>query len=88
MASQMARLLAGSDLDELREVVARWLAESPTDAVRKRYEAFGSRLIELKIELARAPVSPTIEELEMALSMMLKLAAENPGAAFKFPGST
>lgn len=79
MAAQMAKLLAGSDLDELREIVKRWIAEAPTERIRRQYEAFGSRLVELKLELARAPVAPTIEELELALTMMLKLAAEHSG---------
>ena len=73
----MTQLLLGSDLDELREVVKRWLAEAPTGAIRKRYEELGSRLIELKQEIARHPVQPTHEELELALTMMLKLAAQS-----------
>ena len=76
MASQMAQLLAGSDLDELREVVKRWVAEAPTGGSRKKYEEFGSRMVELKEALAGAPVQPTIEELETALTLMLKLAAQ------------
>jgi hypothetical protein len=40
---------------------------------------FGARLIELKQALAEAPAQPTIEELETALTLMLKLAAENAG---------
>ena len=47
MARQMARLLANSDLDELREIVKRWLAEAPTERIRKQYEVFGHKLIEL-----------------------------------------
>ena len=42
-----------------------------------------TRLIELKQELARAPVQPTRDELEGALTMMLRLAAQldgKPGA--------
>jgi hypothetical protein len=76
MARQMAKLLASSDIDELREVVARWLAEAPTDRIRKQYERFGAKLLELKQALASAPQQPSEEELELALSMMLKLAAE------------
>ena len=37
MARQMAKLLAGSDLDELREVIERWLAEAPTERIRQQY---------------------------------------------------
>jgi hypothetical protein len=76
MAAQMAQLLTRSDLDELREVVARWLHEAPTERIRKQYEVFGHKLIELKQALAEQPVQPTHEELELALSMMLNLAVQ------------
>jgi len=79
MAAQMAQLLAGSDLDELREIVKRWVAEAPTAGSRRQYQEFGARLVELKEALADAPVKPTIEELETALTLMLKLAAESGG---------
>jgi urease accessory protein UreF len=75
MARQMAKLLASSDLDELREVIERWLAEAPTERVRQQYHRFGAKLLELKQALASAPLQPSEEELELALSMMLKLAA-------------
>ena len=81
MAAQMAQLLAGRDLDELREVVARWIAECPTGATRRVYENFGARMIELKQELARAPRQPTQGELEDALTLMLRMAAESGGRA-------
>jgi urease accessory protein UreF len=76
MAAQMAQLLAGSDLDELREIVKRWVAEAPTQGQRRMYENFGARLVELKHALAEQPVQPTREELESALTMMLRLAAQ------------
>jgi hypothetical protein len=78
MAAQMAALILGSDIDELREVVARWLAEAPTGGSRRQYEQFGARMIELKEALADGP-QPTREELELALTMMLRLAAQHPG---------
>jgi hypothetical protein len=81
MAAQMARLIAGSDLDELREIVRRWIAEAPIGGARKRYEEFGSRMLELKTELTRMGATPSVEELEVALTMMMKVAAGNPGAA-------
>lgn len=80
MAAQLARLLAGSELDELREIVARWVAEAETDLRRRQHQELGARLIELKLELTRAPLAPTLEELEAALAMMLELAARHPGA--------
>ena len=76
MARQMAKLLTSSDLDELREIVARWLAEAPTERVRQQYQRFGTKLLELKQALASAPAQPSEEELELALNMMLKLAAQ------------
>ena len=76
MAAQLAQLLVGSDLEELREVVQRWRDTAPSDAARKHYDQLGGRLLELKAALAEAPVQPSREELELALTMMLKLAAE------------
>lgn len=78
MASQMARLLTGSDLDELREIVRRWVAEAPTEGLRRRYQELGARLVELKAALSENPVQPSAAELEQALTMMLRLAASNP----------
>lgn len=83
MATQMALLLTRSDLDELREVVKRWLAEAPTGAQRRVYDEMGKRLIELKQALAEQPVQPTMPELEAALTMMLRLAAQDPAAREK-----
>jgi hypothetical protein len=80
MAAQMAQLLVGSDLDELREIVKRWVAEAPPGGSRRQYQEFGARLVELKQALADAPVQPTLEELETALTMMLKLAAQAGGS--------
>ena len=31
MAAHMAQLLADSDVDELEEIVRRWIAEAPTE---------------------------------------------------------
>jgi hypothetical protein len=77
LARQMAKLLMGSDVDELREVIKRWIAESAGDRVRRQYEQFGAKLLELKQALAAAPEQPSEEELELALTMMLKLAAQS-----------
>lgn len=76
MASQMAGLLVDSDLEELEEIVKRWIAEAPSESVRQHYRHFGGKLLDLKRELARLPSAPRREELEEALSMMLKLAAQ------------
>lgn len=76
LAVQMAQLLCESDADELGEVVRRWIAEAPTAQLRRQYEVFGDKLIELKQALAEAPAQPSREELEFALTMMLRLAAQ------------
>ncbi len=85
MARQMAKLLASSDLEELVEIVRRWVADAPTERIRHQYEQFGAKLVELKRALAAAPAQPSEEELELALGMMLKLAAE-AGPGTKIPG--
>jgi hypothetical protein len=79
MAKQLAELLAGSDLEELKEVVARWRATAGSERERQKYSELTSRLLELKAELSRSPVPPTREELEAALLLMLRLAAQHGG---------
>lgn len=75
MASQMTQLLIGSDMAELREIVARWIAEAPTEGTKQHYREFGAKLVELKRNLEELPTQPTRDELEAALTMMLKMAA-------------
>jgi urease accessory protein UreF len=79
IAAQMAKLLVDSDVDELREIVKRWVAEAPTDGTRRTYADFGARMIELKAALAEQNVQPTRGDLETALTMMLRLAAQHGG---------
>lgn len=76
MASQIAGLLADSDLEELMEIVQRWVAEAPDELQRHHYRQFGAKLLELKRQLLSLPTQPGREELEMAVDMMLKLAAQ------------
>lgn len=76
MAAQMAQLLLTSDVDELEEIVRRWLAEAPNEALRRHYEIFGHKLLEMKQALAESPIQPTREDLEFTLTMMLRLAAQ------------
>jgi hypothetical protein len=80
MARQLAQLLSSSDLDELEEVIAEWKKTAPGERMRRHYADLGARLVELKAALASAPVQPTREELEVALTLMMKLAAEKGGA--------
>lgn len=85
MAAQMAQLLSRSDSDELREVIDCWVSSADTGQQRRVFQNFGARLLELKQELARAAVQPSREELEVVLTMMLRLAAQNDGSPPQHP---
>ncbi len=76
MAVQMAQLLVDSDMEELEEIVARWIKDAPSEAERHHYRQFGSKLLQLKGHLSTLPEPPGREDLEVALSMMLKFAAQ------------
>jgi hypothetical protein len=78
IAIQMAGLLCESDAAELEEILRRWIAEAPTGALRRQYQAFAAQLLELKHALAEMPVVPTRRELEFQLTLMLQLAASGP----------
>ena len=74
MASHLAQLLSDSDLEELEEVVARWLKDAPSDATRREYCKLGTHLLQLKRELSSLPEQPRREDLEAAISMMMGFA--------------
>jgi alcohol dehydrogenase class IV len=76
MASQLARLLATSDLEELVEAIARWKALAASDAERRTMDEMGDRLLDVKRALAGAPKQPSAEELEEMLRVMLLLASD------------
>ena len=76
MASQLAHLLATSDLEELMEVVARWKETAVTDAQKRTMEEMGVRILDVKRALAAAPKQPTAEELEEMLRIMLLVASD------------
>jgi len=76
MARQLAQLLTGSDLDELKEVVKRWVETAVTERQKQQYMELGSRILELKASLAEGGVEPKREELELAISMMMALAKD------------
>ena len=83
MAAQMAQLLTRSDLDELREVVARWLHEAPTERIRKQYEVFGNKLIELKQALAEQEamlqerIDKAQQEMQKAIQIREEMGVQN-----------
>lgn len=76
MARQLAQLLTGSDLDELKEVVRRWIDTAVTERQKQTYMEMGTRILELKAALDAGGAQPSREELELALSMMLALAKD------------
>ncbi|GAC1352028.1 MAG: hypothetical protein NVS3B20_22830 [Polyangiales bacterium] len=74
MARQLAKLLTTSDLDELQEVVKRWVATAYSERQRQQFHEMGGRVLELKAAFQEGSVQPSQEELELALTMMLALA--------------
>jgi len=76
MARQLAQLLTGSDVDELKEVVRRWVDTAVSERQRQQFMEMGTRILELKSALSAGGVQPSREELELALSMMLALAKD------------
>lgn len=81
MAAQMAQLLTQSDLPELEEIVARWIKDAATETERSICQRFGTQLVALKKQFtALGAEQPTKQELELALTMMLQLAAQKDRA--------
>jgi urease accessory protein UreF len=76
MARQLAQLLTGSDLDELKEVVRRWVDTAVSERQRQQFMEMGTRILELKAALTESGATPSREELELALSTMLALAKD------------
>ena len=75
MASQLAQLLAESDLAELEEVVKRWLKDATSKSEQMHCQKLGTALLQLKRRLTMMSMHPSRDELEMAMSVMLSLAA-------------
>ena len=74
MARQLAQLLSTSDLDELREVVDRWIHTAVSERQRQQFQEMGARILELKAAFQEGGAQPSREELELAFTMMLALA--------------
>lgn len=78
MAAQLAQLLSASDRAELEEVVRRWKATAVTPGQRAAMDEMADKILALAAALDHAPQRPTREELELALQMMLRVAAAGP----------
>ena len=80
MAAQLAQLLTGSDRAELEEIVRRWKSSAVGSAQGFAMDKMADQLLALRSALELSPQKPSREELELALKMMLRLAAD-PGSA-------
>lgn len=75
MAAQLAQLLSGSDRAELEEIVRRWRATAVTSSQQSAMDKMADQILALAAAIDHGPAKPTREELELALKMMLRLAA-------------
>lgn len=75
LAAQLAPLMH-KDVDELREIVARWVIEERSEAERARYRRFGAELRAVKLRMLARAEPPSEEELAIALTALLALSGE------------
>lgn len=61
------------EVDELHQIVARWIVNEPSEVERARLRAFGAELRAMKVRIGRRPTPPSEEEIEIALTAMLAL---------------
>ncbi|MEO7096226.1 MAG: hypothetical protein ABI175_23405 [Polyangiales bacterium] len=88
MARQLAQLLSTSDLDELREVVERWVHTAVSERQRQQFKEMGARILELKAAFQEGGTQPSRDELELAFTMMLALANDADGETVRRRGPT
>jgi hypothetical protein len=77
MAHPLASELAPQihrDVEELHQIVARWVVTAKSQQERAKYRVFGSGLRELQNRIAVRGTPPTQEEIEIALTVLLVLA--------------
>jgi hypothetical protein len=82
LASHLAPLI-DHDVAELREIVARWIVNEPSERERARYRRFGSELRALKTRILNRQYPPSEEEVEIALAAMLALAGRREESALE-----
>jgi hypothetical protein len=73
LATQLAPLI-DRDVNELRQIVARWIVNEPSERERARLRMFGAELRAMKLRIQRRATPPSEEEIEIALTAMLALA--------------
>jgi hypothetical protein len=69
--------MMNNDVEELRQVVARWVINESSEAERARLRMFGAELRAMKTRIQRRPTWPSEEELEIALTAMLAIAGRS-----------
>jgi hypothetical protein len=67
------------DVEELHQIVARWVVQAPSEVEQARYRFFGAGLRELKRRIHARHIPPTQEEIEIALTVLLVLAGRRAG---------
>ncbi len=77
LAAHLAPLI-DQDIAELRLIVARFVASESDPEERQRFRLFGARLGPFKTELARKSRVPSVEEMELALTVLLVTRVANP----------
>jgi hypothetical protein len=80
LANELAPLM-DRQVEELHEIVARWILSADDGGERARYRAFGSELRAVKQRIAARPEPPTQEEVEIALTALLVLAGRRAGVS-------
>jgi len=78
LASELAPIM-DREVDELHQIVARWVVREEREPERNRYRLFGADLREVKRRIAARGVPPTSEEVEIALTALLVLAGRRAG---------
>ena len=86
LACQLAPLI-DRDVDELRQIVARWVVDEPSEQERARYRCFGAGLSRLKQRIEARTTPPTEEEIEIALTVLLVIAGKRTGFITGQPAS-
>jgi hypothetical protein len=87
LASALAKII-DRDVEQLHEVVARWVVVESDPEERARYRAFGSELSAVKRRIKARETPPTQEEIEIALAALLVLAGRRAGVGPKAPRAT
>jgi hypothetical protein len=76
LASHLAPIM-DRDVDELREIVARWVVSESSESERARYRRFGAELRAMQARIFARATPPSEEEVEIALAALLAIAGRS-----------